>query len=72
MGNIAGGLKLDLVEYVNTSNCILEKVELDQVTELILNTNEVFVGSEFVTPIQDKGLSSASPMRIKLGRCEVG
>ena len=72
MSNIMSRLKLDLVENVNTNNCILQKVELDKVTELILNANEVFIGSEFVTPIQDKGLSSASPMRIQLGRCEVG
>ena len=65
-------LELEMVENVDTSNSVLEKVELDKVTEAILNPNEVFIGSEFVTPIQDKGLCSASPMRVKPGRCEVG
>ena len=72
MSNIMSRLKLDLVEDVNTNNCILQKVELYKVTELILNSNEVFIGPEFVTPVQDKGLSRAFPMGIKLGRCEVG
>ena len=72
MSYIMGRLELDLMEHINTNNCILQKVEFNKVAELILDTNEVFVSSEFVTPIQDKGLSSSLPMRIKLGRCEVG
>ena len=41
MGNIMGRLKLDLVEDVNASNCVLEEVELDKVTEAILNSNKI-------------------------------
>ena len=72
MSNIMGRLKLDLMEHINTNNSVLQKVKLNKVAELILDINDVFIGSEFVTPIQDKGLSSSLPMRIKLGRGKVG
>ena len=72
MGNIMSRLELNLVEDVNTSNSVLKEIEFDKVTEPIFNSNKVFICSELITPIQYKGLGSASPMGVKPGRGEVG
>ena len=72
MGDIMGRLKLDLIEIINSINCILQQCHLDRITEVVFGRKHVFEGTELITPMEDEGGGCSFPLGIKLGQSEVG